>query len=128
MLSSTTAICPALTDPRAVVRVNMRRREPLAVGRGQLLEQRLQVERRVAQTDVARPADRAAVADHAVELDAGLRVVGPVTAAQAHRQAVVGIGGGVQTVAAIEGRGVGFGLGLGIGAGASPFQIDPALR
>ncbi len=75
-----------------------RKRRPLAVGDVQLEEHRLQVELRVAQPDVALAADRAAMTEHAVDLEADLHPVGPKPPAQAHRQPVIGIRGRVQTI------------------------------
>ncbi len=52
------------------------KRRSLAVGDRQLEEKRLQVELGVPQADVALAADRAAVADHAIDLQAGLHAPG----------------------------------------------------
>ena len=89
-LSRTTEIIPALTVPRDVLRVKRLGGSRRPSARVRSSRRSLQVERGVAEPDVARPADRAAVADHAVDLDPVLRAVGAVAAAEAHRQAVVG--------------------------------------
>ena len=72
---------------------------PPAVGDRQLEEQGLQVELGVAQADVALAADGAAVADHAIDLQAGLDAAPADPAPQAHGQPVVGVRGRVQAIA-----------------------------
>src|SRR5690606_23537969 len=87
---------------------------PLAVGVRQVVEEGFQVERGVAEPDVAGPADRAAVADHAVYLEPRLDALRAVASPEAQGEPVVREGGGMQPVASIEGRLVGLAGGGGL--------------
>ena len=119
-LSRTTAISPALIVPRAVFRMNGIERQPPAVGPDQVVEQRSRG--RAACCPARRSSCRRSSRRGRPCSRSGCRSScrpGPLTPAQAHRQAVVGVRGGVQAVAAVERRGVGLGVLLGIGAGSS---------
>ena len=108
--------------------MKVRERPHPSLGLGQLVEEELEVERAVAQADVARPADRPAVAGHAVDLHPLLPAVLRHPPSEAHRQAVVGIRGEVEAVATIEGGGIAVGVGHGVGVGDAPEPGDVEVR
>ena len=85
-----------------------------AVGDGQLEEKSLQVELGIPQPDVTLAADRAAVADHAIDLHAALTPAGSDTPAQTQRQPVIGKRGRVQAIAMPERGGISGGVLVGI--------------
>lgn len=80
-----------------------------AAGLAEILEERLEIERRVAQPDVAPARDRAAVAHQAITRES-LPQKNAETLAQAHRIFAVVVGGGVQSVTLAKGAVIIMGL------------------
>ena len=99
-----------------------------AVGDRQFEEQGLEVELGVAETDIALAADRAAVADHAIDLQAALHSIGPYPSAKAQRQPVIGKGGWMQTIAKAERRGVTARVFVGIRGRLIPETADVPIN
>src|SRR5258708_10418047 len=74
----------------------------------------------MARTDIDLAADGSTVADQAIDLQAGFRTATSEPPAQAHWQAVIGIGRRMQTVAIAKNRSVFLRVFLGIGGRLIP--------